>query len=202
MDKHFSFEELISIYREGVDFRERVAIRHSPLSVIAPHGGGIEPGTSELALAIAGKDLPFYLFEGIKKTGNKKLHIASTRFDAPDCLDLLELSQTALAVHGCVGGKPVIYLGGRDFDLRARLLEVLSGNGFSARIGKGSLAGIWKNNICNRTASGKGVQLEISTGLRKRLFEKLETRQGRKVVSGQFVELVSLIREVIVDFGW
>jgi phage replication-related protein YjqB (UPF0714/DUF867 family) len=53
------------------------------VAVIAPHGGGIEPGTSELATAIAGDDFSLYLFEGLKSAGNGELHITSTNFDEP-----------------------------------------------------------------------------------------------------------------------
>ena len=35
-----------------------------------PHGGGIEPGTSEVADAIAGEEFSFYAFEGLKSSDN------------------------------------------------------------------------------------------------------------------------------------
>ena len=56
----------------------------SRVAVAAPHGGGIEPGTSEVALAIAGADLSYYLFEGRKAEGNGDLHVTSTNFDDPE----------------------------------------------------------------------------------------------------------------------
>jgi phage replication-related protein YjqB (UPF0714/DUF867 family) len=43
--------------------------------VIAPDGGSIEPGTSEIALKIAGLDFSFYAFEGRRKQHNNCLHI-------------------------------------------------------------------------------------------------------------------------------
>jgi phage replication-related protein YjqB (UPF0714/DUF867 family) len=67
---------------------------------VAPHGGGIEPGTSELADAIAGSDLSFYTFEGLKSSGNTDLHITSTRFDEPMCLTLLASSSVVVTLHG------------------------------------------------------------------------------------------------------
>jgi Poly-gamma-glutamate hydrolase len=69
-------------------------------ALVAPHGGGIEPGTSELADAIAGSDLSFYTFEGLKSSGNTDLHITSTRFDEPMCLTLLASSSVVVTLHG------------------------------------------------------------------------------------------------------
>jgi phage replication-related protein YjqB (UPF0714/DUF867 family) len=38
--------------------------------VIAPHGGGIDQYTSDIARAIAGAEFNLYLFEGISRSGN------------------------------------------------------------------------------------------------------------------------------------
>jgi len=38
---------------------------------MAPHGGGIEPGTIDIADAIARSEYTFYAFQGIKKRGIK-----------------------------------------------------------------------------------------------------------------------------------
>lgn len=47
-----------------------IIVRNSNSRVViaAPHGGGIEAGTSEIALAIAGQDYSYYIFEGNKAT--------------------------------------------------------------------------------------------------------------------------------------
>jgi phage replication-related protein YjqB (UPF0714/DUF867 family) len=42
-------------------------------AVIAPHGGAIEPGTTEVAEAIAGDRFSFYTLEGVKTRDNKRL---------------------------------------------------------------------------------------------------------------------------------
>ena len=80
MDKYNSFPELAKSTEQDRDFRVRLQNRPGSTVVIAPHGGGIEPGTSEIAEAVAGDDLSFYAFEGIKSTGNHELHI--TRLDS------------------------------------------------------------------------------------------------------------------------
>jgi phage replication-related protein YjqB (UPF0714/DUF867 family) len=64
-----------------------VLVPESRIAIIAPHGGGIEPGSSTIARAIAGEDINMYLFEGIKVAkGNAIVHIASHHFDEPRCL--------------------------------------------------------------------------------------------------------------------
>jgi phage replication-related protein YjqB (UPF0714/DUF867 family) len=52
-------------------------------------------------------------------------------------------------------------------------------------------------NICNRTSSGKGVQLELSNGLRRSLFDDWRTRQGRKTTTSLFAKLASDIRDIL-----
>ena len=66
------------------NFSVRYKDRDSAYAIIAPHGGGIEPGTTELAEAIARNDFSFYTFEGKKRTSNRDLHLTATRFDEPD----------------------------------------------------------------------------------------------------------------------
>ncbi len=72
-DEYTKFEDLKkneTLYE--ICFRERF----SGVAVIAPHGGKIEPGTSEIARGIAGNEHTFYTFRGLRKDGNKRyLHI-------------------------------------------------------------------------------------------------------------------------------
>ena len=101
VDRYSSFAALADSEREGVDYRivlQRTAAVHC---VVAPHGGGIEPGTSELASAIAARDHSLYAFEGLKRADNLDLHVTSTRFDEPQCLALIASSVTLpLTEHG------------------------------------------------------------------------------------------------------
>ena len=52
-DKYASFALLAEAETEGTDYRIHTAPQPSPIVIIAPHGGAIEPGTSEIAAAIA-----------------------------------------------------------------------------------------------------------------------------------------------------
>ena len=54
MDKYSTYAKLRENEREGIDFTICIADRPASVAVIAPHGGKIEVGTSEIATAIAG----------------------------------------------------------------------------------------------------------------------------------------------------
>ncbi len=173
-DWYESFEALSASELEGVDFRIRVIVRPSPVAIVAPHGGHIEPHTSEIAAAIAGEDFSIYLFEGLRPgRHHRELHITSERFDEPQALALVEACETALGVHGRadVGDGDTVWVGGLDFARRDRIVAALIEAGFAAvaRQPGQSLAGAARNNICNRCKTRKGVQLEIPRALRDRL---------------------------------
>lgn len=93
-DKYSSFAELVQNEPPGA-YSIRWRKTESTIAVIAPHGGAIEPGTSEIALEIAGADLSYYLFDGQKAKENSALHITSTRFDEPICRQLIATAVNA-----------------------------------------------------------------------------------------------------------
>ena len=88
-DHYPNFKELAANEKEGVDYRVEVADRHSPVVVIAIHGGGIESGSEAVARQIAGEDWSKYIFMATKPKGNRVLHITSTHFDDPRALALV-----------------------------------------------------------------------------------------------------------------
>ena len=131
-DKYPDFATLARHERAGVDFRILVRRAGPALAVVTPHGGGIEPGTSEIADAIAAAQLSFYAFEGLKSKGNTDLHITSTRFDEPMCLSLIGVSKVVLTIHGehSVEDGEGVFVGGRDGRLGRRLGTALRSKGF------------------------------------------------------------------------
>ena len=199
MDKYLNFDQLLSSEKKNVDFRRRVKQRKSDWLIIAPHGGGIEPGTSELAAAIARFNHSLYTFEGIKKSDNKILHITSTQFDDQQLLKLLNSSKGTIAIHGCSGTEQIAYVGGMQDDIRDKIIAQLSENGIKATISSNpSLQGRDINNVCNRNSIGKGVQIELTEGLRSAMFVSF-TRAGRKIRTKLFKTFVSTIRAVIKE---
>jgi phage replication-related protein YjqB (UPF0714/DUF867 family) len=93
-----SFEELRDREIEGKDYRIRTEDQGGPVLVMAPHGGKIEPGTTEIAEAIAGQDYSFYSFEGL--TMDRNLHIESHLFDEPQALKAVDKAEIVVTVHG------------------------------------------------------------------------------------------------------
>ena len=51
-----SFRELLEREVEGRDYRIRMELRDPRVIIMVPHGGNIEPMTTEIAEAIAGDD--------------------------------------------------------------------------------------------------------------------------------------------------
>ncbi|MER6367880.1 poly-gamma-glutamate hydrolase family protein [Streptomyces mirabilis] len=161
-------------------------------TVIAPHGGGIEGGTSELCLAIAGYDPAdlaptpvagpvhdFWMFEGLMSSGNGALHVTSTHCDDTIARSLCAGSLNALSLHGCSpdqagleSGAAAVLIGGLNPTFRQYLLEEFTAVGIRAVTASGEeeIAGISPDNICNRTLLGMGAQLEMTTALRTAMF--------------------------------
>lgn len=175
-DQYDSFVTLAAKEIEGVDYRIRVDERDSPIAIVAPHGGLIERGTSEIAAAIAADRFALYCFEGLTKVSGKSLHITSTRFDEPKALALVSGSEVAIGVHGRKDrdDDASIWVGGLHESLRDAICEALGRSGFKAKpVGEGHrLAGRDPANICNRGRRGAGVQLELPKTLRITLVKE------------------------------
>jgi len=202
MDEYIDFGNLAARETEGTDFRVRVReVAGASTVVAAPHGGGIEPGTTEVAQAIAGDDCSFCAFEGLKTRGNGSLHITSTRFDEPRCIGLVQRSQRVVAVHGEKSKKPVVFIGGLDGPLLGRLSSALRARGFTVlRHPHPDFQGTHPANLCNRGQSGAGVQLELSFGLRRTFFKSLST-MGRKTTTDRFSAFVAAVRKSLNEEG-
>jgi len=192
-----SFAELSVTEKRGQAFRLFIKNRRTSIAIIAPHGGGIEPGTSEIARAIAGRSFSFYTFEGIRLSGNELLHITSTLFDEPKCLDLVQSSDIVIAIHGCGGSAREIYVGGLNVELGDRVINGLVDAGFNAFRAVTQFLGNQPENICNRGRSGRGVQLEITEGLRRSMFKGLD-REGRRDKQHAFRDFTIAIRQVLL----
>jgi phage replication-related protein YjqB (UPF0714/DUF867 family) len=198
-DSYQSYSELIQLEREGITYSRIIELRQSPLIVIAIHGGGIEPGTTEIAQAIAGDTFSFYSFQGLERESNQRFHITSTQFDEPRCLELVQKADTAISIHGYNGKDRLVLIGGLNEILKARLLHTLNETGFPAQIAQAQFAGRDPSNICNRCSSGQGLQIEISEGLRKDMFQALN-RRGRKIRTDVFQRFTSAIHSELLSY--
>ena len=170
-------------------------------AIVAPHGGGIEQGTSEIAYAIAGDDFSLYTFDALKMSGNSELHITSTHFDEPMCLTLIGRSKIVVTIHGeeSEGEGEGVFIGGLNHDLGASLGAALTAKGFNIRTHSDpKLQGIEPQNICNRGTSTAGVQFELSKTVRLSMFSSL-TREGRKQTKPKFSDFVTTVRSVLIN---
>jgi len=150
--------------------------RGSKVTILAPHGGRIEPGTDTIAKAIACQNFNYYGFiaERSKIEGRKNMHITSHKFDESKALELVGKSKVVIAIHGCKDEQIVkdikknfgkhIFIGGRDEVLKDKLEKVLWEAGLA--IGREKFKGIEKDNICNRGTTGKGIQFELTKSFR------------------------------------
>jgi phage replication-related protein YjqB (UPF0714/DUF867 family) len=154
--------------------------------LVAPHGGGIEPGTSELLRVIA--DLgtwAWYEFARFLRKGNQEaLHIASTLFDEPSLLALLPRTNFVVTLHGANGTTdPVACVGGRWDAGRAAITAMINAAtatyGIHAMEAPADLRGIEPTNLTNRGKLGHGIQLEFSRGARSLLFPPDCNREAR-----------------------
>jgi phage replication-related protein YjqB (UPF0714/DUF867 family) len=194
-DTYPNFATLQQHERSGIDYSILIRREESAFAILAPHGGGIEPGTSEIADAIARLRWSFYAFEGLKSSGNSVLHITSTRFDEPMCLILLSETTRVVTIHGeeSEDDGEGVFVGGLDEELGARVGALLKEQGFDVRKHTDrNLQGLDPQNICNRGRAGAGVQLELSRAVRATLFESL-TREGRKHPTPRFTVLVDAV---------
>jgi phage replication-related protein YjqB (UPF0714/DUF867 family) len=219
--------------QEGVDyarrFRRQEAFDDCPAgkgavvrtAIIAPHGGGIEFGTSELCLAVAGYHpatlevtppggvtYDYWMFEGLRSSNNSQLHVTSTHCDDTVALSLCAGALNVLAQHGCTAAQAgldddaqAVLVGGRNAVLKRALLQRFAAVGITAidAIDHDAINGDEQTNIANRTLLGMGGHLEITGPLRRAMFE-VNTREERKNTTTQvFWDFVAACRNALAQ---
>ncbi len=81
----------------------------------------------------------------------------------------------------------------------SRIRLALNGQTFAVRPHTNQrLQGLGRANICNRGSTGRGVQLELSAGLRN-LFFVANTKVGRETKTDTFWRFVKAVRLAIVE---
>jgi phage replication-related protein YjqB (UPF0714/DUF867 family) len=197
-DKYASLTALRQ-FEKPDSYRVRLLDRHSPLTVIAPHGGFIDAGSSGVARAIAGREYNLYEFQGLRRQSSFELHITSTRFSDPPLTRLLEKSTVAVSVH-CMGetGDDTVWLGGLNLTLKTAVHQRLVADGFKVNDDSPMYRGESPRNVVNRVKN-RGVQLELPSGLIRQLYrDELFLTNGRMpAVTPRFRTLVRAIRAEI-----
>ena len=166
---------------------------------MAPHGGRIEHGTSQIAAGIAGNDFAYYSFEGLK-TLSHDLHITSNHFDEPHAIQLAKNSDIVITLHGAYGKKPFVYFGGLHHDLKQELIFALIQASFPAALDPSpNRQGSGETNICNRGKLKKGVQIEMTQGFRKSLFIAPDYEHTTWRPNSSFDLFTQTIRDVLTN---
>jgi len=201
-DTYINFEELAKNEREGDDYTIIYRQLDTDIAIMAPHGGGIEPGTLDIADALAGGEYTFYAFKGLKKEGNRLLHLTCNRLDEPTGLRLARDASLVISIHGSHFTGQTVFIGGKDQVFKEGILQALRAAGFDAAISEiPRLRGIDPENICNKGRSGKGVQLEISRGLREKMFETIDRRSVRTktIIFYNFINAVQRALHILTE---
>src|SRR5579864_7885716 len=118
-------------YRRDHDFEVVIGNRENirPCLIVAPHGGSIEPLTSEIARAVADiSSRSFYMFLGRLPRNNwDAFHIDSTSFDEPEFERLVADTERVVSFHGAERDRGrTIYVGGLHEEGRGLIVEGLN----------------------------------------------------------------------------
>ncbi|MFH0066188.1 poly-gamma-glutamate hydrolase family protein [Peribacillus sp. NPDC056705] len=202
-NSYTDYIELQQNEQEELDYRIIVHHRNPDIAILAIHGGNIEPGTSEIAAAL-GESLyaSTYLFEGLKLRGNQVLHITSCLFNEPFGVSMAANAQTTLSIHGHNDEhNALVYIGGRNEPYKNLIQQYLSKAGFQTDHAPQHLSGMKGNNITNSSKMGAGVQLELSTKLRKSFFKGNDfTSKNRVNPCDLFKQFVTAIEKATLEY--
>ena len=167
VDTYKDFKELSDTESEGTDYQIDFQDRGTDFAIIGIHGGEIEPDTEAVVRNIAGADLSYYIF----LSNAERQHITSINFDESRCINLIAKSKGVVSIHGKNGEGEFVMLGGLDQNLISKTKNALTKLGFEVRPTTSTVMGIDPRNVCNRGASGQGLQIEMSRQLRKALVQ-------------------------------
>jgi phage replication-related protein YjqB (UPF0714/DUF867 family) len=172
-DTYANFAALAAAESSSAYAIRTVPVTGATWSSIAIHGGGIEPGSGEMAREVGARiGANHYEFAALLSSGNSRLHITSTNFDEPTALGIVTAARRCLSFHGAAGttGVAQTFMGGIDTATGARVAAALTAAGFAVTTASEELNASDPANITNRTTLAAGVQLEMSNALRSSFF--------------------------------
>ncbi|MGI2278247.1 poly-gamma-glutamate hydrolase family protein [Staphylococcus cohnii] len=171
-DYYKSMTELYNDTKEGIDWKKDTRDVGKSVLIVAPHGGNIEQGTSELTKLVANNgDFDYFSFEAIRPSNNTQLHVTSTNYDDATLHDMIQDRTATISIHGAQGEEQLVYLGGYQSPLRDAIQSQLERKGFVVKIPPEYLGGLSNANFINKVEGSTGVQLELTTALRKAFFK-------------------------------
>lgn len=202
-DRYSDFKELKQNTIKNKDWR--IVTKHrkdNNILLTAIHGGGIEPGTTELARRISnvGK-YDFYSFEGLRQSNNDQLHITSTNYDEHQLIRMLKKSKETVSIHGFSGDDPIVYIGGKDTNMAKSIAKQLRKEGFTVKESPKRINAQSEDNFVNKNDTDSGVQLELTTAQRKEFFkyQKLDkaTRKNSNKYTKDFYKFAQAVNKGI-----
>lgn len=193
--RYGSFTELAQSQMIWQDYEIRSRIGTSGVAILTIHGGTLQPGTTEIADTVAGELHSFYSFMSLKPEADQTLYVPSTQFDEPGAMDIIRDADTVLSIHGCEGEAEFVTVGGLDSELVTLVRLALVDAGIA--LSEDNLGGTHPENICNRGKTGRGVQMQISRGLRDRLIDEMDVLDSL----GSFSDFQRCLREALVSEG-
>ncbi|HLR19591.1 MAG TPA: poly-gamma-glutamate hydrolase family protein [Staphylococcus sp.] len=199
VDQFKSMTELMTYTSESVDWEIHTRQTEQPVIITAVHGGAIERGTTELAQAISESgNYNYYTFKGVRRNKNNELHVTSRHFDEPKLMQMVNDNRYAISVHGCMGDKPEVYIGGKDQKLIHHIKSQLSKIDVAAKDAPAHISGIHDDNFVNCCQHKAGVQLELTARLRKDLFKNKKYNLNDRENRGNWSYLMDSFSNAIV----
>lgn len=205
LDQYQNFSELKQDTTENKDWKISTKHRKSNnILITAIHGGGIEPGTTELARRISNiGNYDYYSFQGLLPNDNEKLHITSTNYDEPKLLKMLDDTKDTVSIHGLNGDDPIVYIGGKDKDMTSSINKELRKSGFTTKKGSESIDAKSSDNFVNENKTDSGVQLELTSKQRKLFFKNhqldKQTRNNSNQYSKTFYKFAEAVNKGIKE---
>lgn len=165
-DRYASLDELRQNTTADVDYRVTRVDRDSWATIVSPHGGNLERGTSEIARKIAGDDYNLFDFQILRTENVQELHVTSTNFKDSNLSRLLERSSVCVSIHGRRGDDHVAWLGGTNERLKTLIAKYMDENQIQCTLNPPRLEGTSPENFVNAPKE-HGVQLELPSALRE-----------------------------------
>ena len=178
-DTYRDFHHLTLARDTTKEYTIAVKDRLAEITVLAPHGGRLEAGTSELAEELAGNDWNYYSFMALMDSGNNRLHVTSIHYNDPVAVAMSSSALITVTLHRQREQTRTVCLGGLNKELLASADEHLKKAGFSTETPCKRLGGTDCRNIANRALLG-GLQIELS-------MEVADDLAQNAVLRGEFI---------------
>lgn len=199
-DKYKSMTEMMSKNPPGRYWEIKTKNLYTNTLITAIHGGGIEIGCTELAEESSNLlNVDFFTLLGNKSSNNGELHVTSTNYDEPTLINMTRRSDYTVAIHGASGTDKKVLLGGLDFVNKEKIKNHLTLKGFDAEDAPDNLSGTDTNNITNQNKRHKGVQLELTTALRKSFFTNDDWSKANRTNRDNWTQSLHDFTQAIAD---